>query len=106
MIATATNRGDGDHPRRHRAHRRGGTPDGTRVYVANNDEHRLGDRHGENKVASTIPVGFNPLGVAMTPDGSQVYVAHLKGSSVSVISTASNAVSATIPVGAFPLAWR
>ena len=50
----------------------------------------------------TIDVGLAPAGVAVTPDGSKVYVANLNNS-VSVIDTATNAVSATIPVGNGPV---
>jgi YVTN family beta-propeller protein len=39
--------------------------------------------------------------VAVTPDGSKVYVANSNSNTVSVIATASNAVVATITVGAF-----
>ena len=47
-------------------------------------------------VIATIPAGSNTTGVAVTPDGSKVYVAgdHI----VSVISTVTNTVIATIPV--------
>ena len=51
---------------------------------------------------SPIPVGRGPLGVAVSPDGSQVYVANNGSGTVSVIDTASNQVPATIPVGAHP----
>jgi YVTN family beta-propeller protein len=49
-----------------------------------------------NKVVKTINVGLAPSGVAVAPDGSRVYVANeaFKGT-VSVIDTATNAVSAT-----------
>ena len=40
---------------------------------------------------------LNPNGVAITPDGAFVYVASFFGGQVSVISTASNTVVATIP---------
>jgi YVTN family beta-propeller protein len=40
--------------------------------------------------------------VAVKPDGSKVYVASLADGIVSVIDTATNTVSATIPVGVFP----
>jgi YVTN family beta-propeller protein len=49
-----------------------------------------------NTVIATIPVGVGPSGVAVTPDGSKVYVAN--GNTVSVISAATNTVIATIPV--------
>ncbi len=48
--------------------------------------------------AGQIPVGFNPEGIAITPNGQFAYVAdHWSG--ISVISTASHAVVATIPTG-------
>jgi YVTN family beta-propeller protein len=40
--------------------------------------------------------------VAVTPDGSNVYVANEASTTVSVIATASNTVTATIPVGVQP----
>ena len=62
-------------------------------------------------VIATIPVGSNnpsaggsyPAGVAVSPDGSKVYVANsYLANSVSVIDTETNTVSATIPVGVGP----
>jgi predicted alpha-1,2-mannosidase len=47
----------------------------------------------------TIPVGSGPDGVAVTPDGSQVFVANNNTNNVSVIDTSDNQVIATIPVG-------
>ena len=38
----------------------------------------------------------------MTPDGSKVYVANSNSNSVSVITTATNLVAATVPVGSGP----
>ena len=43
-----------------------------------------------------ILVGTEPFGVAVTPDGSKVYVANQGSNSVSVIATASNTVTDTI----------
>src|SRR5262249_10348142 len=54
------------------------------------------------KVVATIDVGLAPFGVAVTPDGSTVYVTNLNNT-VSVIATATNAVSATISVGHGPV---
>src|SRR5262245_13758109 len=56
-----------------------------------------------NKVVTTIDVGLAPVGVAVTPDGSTVYVTNLNNT-VSVIAAATNAVSATISVGHGPSA--
>src|SRR6516225_1057251 len=57
-----------------------------------------------NTVIATIPVGgLSPFGVAVTPDGSKVYVTDSSRSGhVSVIATATNTVIATIPVGEGP----
>ena len=40
--------------------------------------------------------------MAVTPDGSKVYVTNGDANSVSVIATATNTVTATIPVGTDP----
>jgi YVTN family beta-propeller protein len=55
-----------------------------------------------NTVTATIPVGDFPFGVAVTPDGSKVYVTN--SNSVSVIATPTNTVTATIPVGGLGVA--
>src|SRR5215471_17546506 len=55
-----------------------------------------------NTVAATIPVGSAPTGVAVTPDGSRVYVTNFNDNTVSVIATASNMVTAVITVGDSP----
>ena len=69
--------GDRHDPRRHRSRRRGGDP---------GRQHGLCRELGANTVSvidtatntvtATIPVGAGPLGVAVTPDGSKVYVAN------------------------------
>ncbi|MBL7795632.1 MAG: beta-propeller fold lactonase family protein, partial [Saprospiraceae bacterium] len=57
-----------------------------------------------NTVVATIPVGFAPFGVSVSPDGSRVYVTNREatGGTVSVIDAATNTVIATIPVGQNP----
>src|SRR5262249_42312843 len=45
------------------------------------------------------------FGVAVTPDGSKVYVANPTDDNVAVIPTATNTVTATIPVGKAPIAF-
>jgi YVTN family beta-propeller protein len=57
-----------------------------------------------NKVTATIPVGAGPLGVAVSPDGSKVYITNDNDNpgTVAVIATATNKVIATIPVGDAP----
>ncbi|MGQ0445312.1 MAG: hypothetical protein ACT4O2_09360 [Beijerinckiaceae bacterium] len=52
-----------------------------------------------NKVVGTpIPVGDGPFGVAVTPDGTKVYVTNFLSNTVSVIATATNTLVATIPI--------
>lgn len=50
-------------------------------------------------VVATITVGTDPQFLAVTPDGSTVYVGNYYSSTISVIDTATNTVSTTIAVG-------
>jgi YVTN family beta-propeller protein len=54
------------------------------------------------RVVNTIPVGSNPYGLVLTPDGSRLYVANYSSANVSVIDTYSHSVIATILVGTSP----
>jgi YVTN family beta-propeller protein len=47
-------------------------------------------------------VGSYPLGVAVTPDGSKVYVTNYYDNTVSVINTTDNSIAATVGVGEYP----
>jgi YVTN family beta-propeller protein len=51
-----------------------------------------------NTVIATIPVGTAPTGVAVTPDGSKVYVANGDSNRVSVIDAAPVLQSVTARV--------
>ncbi|MHC1753918.1 MAG: PGF-pre-PGF domain-containing protein [Methanosarcina sp.] len=55
-----------------------------------------------NTVTATVPVGIEPLGVAVALDGTKVYVTNNVSNSVSVIDTSTNTVTATINVGNNP----
>ena len=66
-----------------------------RAYVANNGSDSV------SVITSTILVGTNPNGVAITPDGTFAYVANNGDNTVSKIVTATRAVG-TIGVGAEP----
>lgn len=76
------------------------TPDGTRVYVANNvdDTVSVVDLR-TNAVIRTIPVGDGPLGIAVTPDGRKIYTSSQYDGSVSVIDGSSLDVVKTISLG-------
>ena len=59
-----------------------------------------------NTLSATIPVGASPFGVAVTPDGSKVYVANSFSDTVSVIDAATNTlIGSPIPVGDRPVAF-
>jgi YVTN family beta-propeller protein len=49
-------------------------------------------------VVATINVGLHPAGMALSPDGSTLYVANAYSDSISVINTATNTVTRTIAV--------
>lgn len=53
-------------------------------------------------VVAAVKVGEKPNGLAVTPDGSEVYVANSGSNTVSVISSPSNSVVGTIAVGTTP----
>src|SRR5438132_284843 len=53
-------------------------------------------------VTATVPVGADPYGVAVGPDGRRVYVANVEDATVSVLDTATNTIVDTVPVGASP----
>src|SRR5262245_47024160 len=55
-----------------------------------------------NQVIAQIPVGSNPIRIAMTPDGRKGYVSNGGASTVSVIDTTNLVVTSTIPVGTGP----
>src|SRR5947207_5962114 len=50
----------------------------------------------QRRVLKAIPVGTEPFGCALTPDGSKLYVANFSSDNVSVINTATDQVSTTI----------
>ncbi len=99
------------------------SPDGTKAYVASCDIARIytdgipdpftssAPWSGEvsvidtarNEITAILEVGENPLGVAVTPDGSKVYVTNAFSDNVYVIDTATNTITDTVDVGDYPL---
>jgi len=56
-----------------------------------------------NAPVATVPVGGEPVDLAVTPDGKRVYVVDSVGESVTVLDTATNAqIGPPIPMGAKP----
>jgi YVTN family beta-propeller protein len=59
------------------------------------------DAHSKKPVAR-IPVGHQPTGIVVTPDGSKLFVANHNSGTVSVLSTAPLGFLGNIPVGVSP----
>ena len=55
-----------------------------------------------NNVTDTVNGLSQPIGVAVTPDGTQAYVANCASNSVSAINTATNKVTSDVLVGKSP----
>ena len=56
-----------------------------------------------NQVVATIPVGSNPLTLALAPNGKRLYVANAVSNTISVINTRTNTVIDTIATPADPV---
>lgn len=78
-------------------------PDGRRVYVtlrASSGQVYIFDAISQT-LSGHISVGDRPIGLAITPDGSRVYVANRGDATLSVIETTSDTVTKTLnlPIG-------
>jgi uncharacterized protein (TIGR03437 family) len=81
------------------------TPDGTRAYVLDGLGNLTVIATSTNTVAATVTLAGNeisPFGLAITPDGTRAYVTRFAANSIAVIDTSSNAMVATVALGAFP----
>jgi YVTN family beta-propeller protein len=87
----------------------GGTPasvviaaDSTTAYVANRADGTVvrvtGIDTASPTIDATVHVGSEPTGVALSPTGAQLFVAEYAESRVSVIDTATMAVTRSIPI--------
>ena len=76
-------------------------PNGTRFFVANSGSNNVTDASATSfAVLNTIPLppGANPVWIASEPTSSKVYVANQ--SSISIIQTVNDAITANIPAPA------
>ena len=73
------------------------------VYVSNHELRQgVGDQHHPaTPTVSTISVGAQPFGLAISPDVSRVYVVNANDT-VSIINTATNTVISTVPIDTQP----
>jgi YVTN family beta-propeller protein len=68
------------------------------VYVVSSvDETAFVIATDKNQVVATVPTGFFPWTIAVTPDGTRAYVANFNRNTVSVIDTVTNSLLTTIP---------
>src|SRR5207302_233836 len=75
------------------------------VYVADRETNSVSVFNTlNNSLMAMVPVGNQPLRVAITPNGAFAYVTNSGSNNVSVINTATNTVVATVPVGSNPAA--
>ena len=84
------------------------SPDGTLAYLTEPaSDSLLVLSTATGQLRATIPVGDDPSGLALSPDGAQVWVVNTALSSstgtVSVVSTATDDVVGTVPVGPGPI---
>jgi len=81
-------------------------PDGHTGYVACGSDNRTGEVDvidlGTTAITGQIPVGRRPTGVAVSADGTKVYVTNANDDTVSVIDRATNTVVQVIAVGNRP----
>ena len=81
------------------------SPDGSRAYATSEIDGTVWVIDVPSKKTLKViqlPKDARPMGVVVSPDGKRIYVANGRGGSVSVIDAASNAVTATVPVGQRP----
>ena len=72
------------------------------AYISNNNGTVTVIDTASNAVVGTVPVGDQPRGVGVNPNGPSVFVANLGSNNVSVIDIATDTVVATVPVGSVP----
>ncbi len=76
---------------------------GSLAFIANSGSNDVSVFNtGSKSVVATIPVGRNPFGAAVSPNGQTVYITNKDDNTVSVINAYTNTVTATIPVGRGP----
>jgi YVTN family beta-propeller protein len=77
------------------------------AYITNNASNNVSVIDtATNTVTATVNVGTTPYGVAVSPNGQNVYVANTDdfyNGTVSVIDTATNKVTATVKIGITPI---
>lgn len=83
------------------------TPDGRKIYTANGGADsvtaiEVDAWNGASRI-SQIPVGQLPEGIDCSPDGKEIWVAHLADGEISVLDTATDKVKLRIRGGTTPI---
>jgi YVTN family beta-propeller protein len=83
------------------------TPDSRKIYAANAGSNTVSVIEQDPAIGLVkldhIPVGAAPEGLDLSPDGSEVWVAHLGDGRVSIIDTATEKVTKIIDAGRSPI---
>lgn len=102
-VDTATGRVDWQFPtNQERTHMVVASRDGGTLFTANVNSNTVSiiERAGEANARQTVvSVGSGPEGLALTPDGRQLWVSNSQGGNVSIIDVATRAVVKTFDIG-------
>src|SRR5215470_15851216 len=70
------------------------------LYVANQTANTIQVINTrDNSVSNSIPTGFSPASVAISPDGTRAFVPNAGSNSLMVFNTANNALVANLGLG-------
>ena len=84
------------------------TPDGSQLYVANQDvqtvsAYTVDTTTGLLTANGTINTGMVPHDPAVSPDGTRLYIPNFSSNTVTVVNTAGNTFVTTVNVGTAPI---
>ncbi|MFN0085041.1 MAG: YncE family protein [Blastocatellia bacterium] len=86
------------------------TPDGRKIYASNAGSDTVTAIEQQEGIGivriAQIPVGQVPEGIACSPDGREVWVAHLADGGISIIDTLTDKVKLRIAAGVTPIRLR
>jgi YVTN family beta-propeller protein len=82
------------------------TPNGNRTYNVNIGSDTVTSTDIPSGKMELIPVGKDPEGMDISPDGKELWVGHNGDGGVSIIDTATNKVTSTLRVSQMPIRVR
>ena len=79
---------------------------GAYAYITNYDDQTVSVIDTvTNTVTDTVPVGRDPYGIAVSPDGTKAYVTNQAINTVSIIDIPTKKVTSQVKVGNYPWKW-